>query len=307
LPELEIRAYRSEDSEGASALMNDSFPQPSAITPAAIEHWIASAPERSHARAWVGYEGDGLVAWGDAHIRWSVVEQGIAEVWAAVRRDRRGAGIGRQVYALAESHVLGVGARRIETFAREDEPESIAFAERRGFSETRRERTWALDLGSVEAPAPRAPDGFRVVRLADQRERESDLFELFNSAHADMPSDHTHELVFEEWRRETLENPELDLEMSAVVLAGDRPVAFAWLASDRDTGIASHEMTGTHADFRGRGFARLAKEAAIHWAREAGLKYLTTSNDGTNDAMLGLNDRLGYEPRATLVEFAKTV
>lgn len=307
MPDLEIRPYRSGDSNAAAALIGDSFPQPSAITPAAVEHWIGSAPERSQTRAWVGCEGDRLVAWADAQLRWSVVEQGIAEVWVAVRRDRRGAGIGRQLYALAESHVLAVGARRIETFAREDEPESLAFAERRGFSETRRERTWALDLRAAKAQEPGVPDGFRVVRLTDLRKRERELFELYDAAHADMPSDHTHELVFKEWRRETFENPELDLETSSVVLAGDRPVAFAWLTSDRETRRASHEMTGTHPDFRGRGLARLAKEATIHWAIEAGFEYLITSNDGTNDAMLVLNERLGYEPRTTLIELAKTV
>lgn len=307
MPELEIRPYESRDSEAAASLMRDSFPQPSAITPAAVEHWISSSPERSETRAWVAYEGDRLVGWADAQLRWSIVEEGITEVWVAVRRNHRGSGIGRRLYTLAESHVLGVGARRIETFAREDEPESIAFAERRGFSETRRERMWALDLSAVEAQAPRVPDGFRVVRLAEVRPQERELFELYEAAHADMPSDHTHALVFEEWVRETLENPELDLEMSSVVLAGDRPAAFAWLTSDRETRRASHEMTGTHPDFRQRGLARVAKEAAIQWAVEADLEYLITSNDGTNEAMLGLNERLGYEPRTPLIELAKTV
>lgn len=306
MAEPEIRPYRSRDSEAAASLIGDSFPQPSAITPAAVEHWIASSPERSQTRAWVAYD-EQLVGWADAQLRWSIVEEGITELWVAVRRDRRGSGIGRRLYALAESHVLGVGARRIETFAREDEPESIAFAERRGFSETRRERTWALELGAIEAQAPRIPDGFRVVPLAEVRRRERDLFELYDAAHADMPSDHTHALVFEEWVRETLENPELDLETSSVVLAGDRPVAFAWLTSDRETRRASHEMTGTHPDFRQRGLARVAKEATIRWAVEAGFEYLITSNDGTNEAMLGLNERLGYEPRTTLVELAKTL
>ncbi len=307
MAELEIRPYRSDDAEAAAALIGDSFPQPSAITPGAVEHWIGSAPERSQTRAWVAYEGARLVGWADAQLRWSIAEEGITELWVAVRPDRRGVGIGRQLYALGERHVLALDARRIESFAREDEPEAIAFAERRGFAETRRERTWALALTTATPQPPRAPAGFRIARLGELRQQERDLFELYDSAHSDMPSDHTLQLEFEEWKRETLENPELDLELSSIVMAGDRPVAFAWLTSDRATRRASHEMTGTHRDFRGRGLARVAKEAVIQWAVEADLEYLITSNDGTNDAMLGLNERLGYEPRTTLIELAKDV
>jgi GNAT superfamily N-acetyltransferase len=68
---------------------------------------------------------------------------------------------------------------------------------------------------------------------------------------------------------------------------------------------AAHEMTGTHPDYRGRGLARAAKEAAIRWAAEARLEYLVTSNDGTNSTMLGLNERLGYQRRPSVIEVAK--
>lgn len=66
-------------------------------------------------------------------------------------------------------------------------------------------------------------------------------------------------------------------------------------------------MTGTHPAYRGRGLARLEKEATIAWAAEAGLEYLLTSNDSTNAAMLALNKRLGYEPRPATIELAKDV
>jgi GNAT superfamily N-acetyltransferase len=303
----EIRPFEPADAAAGAALLADTFPQPAAVSAAAVLHWATSSPKRAHTRIWVAREGEALVAWADAQLKWSIAEEGIAEVYVAVDRTHRGQGIGRALYALAESHVLGHGARELWTFVREDEPEALAFVERRGFRERRREHSWALDLRKAEIRETPVPEGFRVARLGELRERVEDLFELYDSAHSDMPSDHAHALELEEWRRETFENPELDFDTSAVVLAGDRPVSFAWLTTDRETRRASHEMTGTHADFRGRGLARVAKEATIRWASEAGLEYLITSNDSTNSPMLGLNERLGYEPRQSQIELAKDV
>ncbi len=301
----EIRPFEPRDAEDAAALLRSVFPQPAAVSRAGIQHWITGSPERARVRAWVAYDENELIGWADGELRWSVVEDGVTELWVAVAPERRRQGLGRELYAVAEKHVLTLAPRTIGTFAREDEPESLAFAERRGFRERRREYTWALDLQKVAAPPPATRPDVRVVRLTEVRDRVQELFDLYDAAHRDMPGDHTRALQFDEWRRETYENPELDFETSAVVLAGDRPVALAWLTTDRDSRRASHELTGTLPEFRGRGLARLAKEAAIHWAAEAGLEYLITSNDNTNSPMLGLNERLGYERRTTLIELAK--
>ena len=82
------------------------------------------------------------------------------------------------------------------------------------------------------------------------RDRERELFELYDAAERDMPDDYTHAMAFEDWLPETLGNPELDLDLSAVVLVGDRPAAFAWLIADREGARAANEMTGTAPEFR---------------------------------------------------------
>ena len=105
----------------------------------------------------------------------------------------------------------------------------------------------------------------------------------------------------------TYENPELDFDASSLVLDGDRPVAFAWITSEREGAGGMHELTGTLPEYRGRGLARAAKVATIRWAAESGLRFLVTSNDDQNAPMLALNERLGYEPRTTIVELKKTL
>ena len=139
------------------------------------------------------------------------------------------------------------------------------------------------------------------------RDRERELFELYDAAERDMPDDYTHAMAFEDWLPETLGNPELDLDLSAVVLVGDRPAAFAWLTADREGARAANEMTGTAPEFRRRGLARLAKEATIRWAAGAGVRTIVTSNDTTNADMLALNEHLGYRPSVLRISVTKDV
>lgn len=301
----EIRPYEPADAEHAAELVAAAMPQPTAISATTMRHWVSGAPERAKIRVWVAYDGEDLVGWGDAQVRWSVGDEGITDVWATVRRDRRRQGLGSRLADLAEEHATGLGAREITTFVNEDEPESLRFAATRGYRERRREYSWVLFLQSVSCELPELPDGFRLARLEELRDRDRELFELYDAAHRDMPGDHPFVLEFGEWRKETYESPELDFVASSVVLAEDRPVSFAWIMSERESGGGRHELTGTLPEFRGRGLARAAKVAAMRWAAESGLRFLVTSNDDTNAPMLALNERLGYEPRATVVELAK--
>ncbi len=66
---------------------------------------------------------------------------------------------------------------------------------------------------------------------------------------------------------------------------------------NRELAAATNEMTGTLADYRGRGLARLAKIATIRWAAEHGIREIATENDAENAAMWGLNQSLGYRLR----------
>jgi RimJ/RimL family protein N-acetyltransferase len=188
---------------------------------------------------------------------------------------------------------------------RDGDEASLRFAERRDYRTTRRDQYWSLEVGTCDAAPPGTPDGVTVVRLADVRDRERELFELYSSAERDMPDEYTHSFAFDEWQEETLGNPELDLELSAVVLVDGSPASFAWLITDREGRRADNEMTGTHRAFRRRGLARLAKEATIAWAHEAGIRTISTSNDSANADMLALNEHLGYRPTQVMLQLAK--
>jgi GNAT superfamily N-acetyltransferase len=299
----EIRPYRRDDADALMPLFRE-FWSEEVVTAPGLIHWLEQQPERAAMRAWVADEGGRLVAFANARLRWALEEPGIAGLWVGVLPAHRNQGLGGAMYELAEEHARAVDAHRFESTVRDDDEVGRRFARRLGYRETRQEQYWSLEVPpGAEAPTP--PDGTAVVRLAEVLDRERDLFELYDAAERDMPDDHVHTMEFDDWQRETLGNPELDPELSAVVLVDGRPASFAWLISDREGNRAGNEMTGTHREFRRRGLARLAKEATVAWAAEAQVRTISTSNDTTNADMLALNDHLGYRPTVLRIVVVK--
>jgi GNAT superfamily N-acetyltransferase len=307
----EIREFRDDDVDEVAELSRRLVPQYLSNRDVFL-HWIRNAPERSRTRVWVVDEGDRLSGFAWTNFKWWAADPGIGSTFLLVATESRRRGYGAALDELVDGHLREHGAWKLEVYVTDDE--GRAFAERRGYRETRRERLSQLDVASAdlselpELEAEKAAEGFAIAPLRDLAGREPDLHVLFEEAAKDIPSDDPHaDIEFDEWRQETLGNPLLDPDGSMTVLDGDRPVAFAWLLVDREGGRGEHELTGTLREYRGRGLARLAKLAAIRWCRENGIRTLLTGNDSENAPMLAINDRLGYQPTVFHVEFAKVI
>ena len=81
-------------------------------------------------------------------------------------------------------------------------------------------------------------------------------------------------------------------------------VGCAGLLVDTDvTDRAENALTATRRDWRGRGLAVHLKLVALAWAAEHGIREVYTWTQDGNDAMRGLNERLGYATtrRSTMV------
>jgi GNAT superfamily N-acetyltransferase len=135
------------------------------------------------------------------------------------------------------------------------------------------------------------------VALEAVADRAEELYGLDAGAIADVPTTYAEDDVrLEDWLTEVLGHPQLSHQGSFVVLAGGTPVAYAFLHVDAAFRLAATEMSGTRADHRRRGLARLAKLATIAWAREQGYEAIHTDTDEENAGMLHLNRSLGYRP-----------
>ena len=306
-----IRDFESRDAAAVSAALHEESP-PHPVTPAGVLHWRDAQPERARARLWVAEEDGRIVGWAETRIRWTTSVTDVGDLWAYVVPSHRGRGIGAALYAEAERYLLGLGARILESWTYNDP--GVHLLERRGFRATGTEQVSILtpaeaDYAGLDAlEVEKRAEGFRLVPLGEVRGRVEALHRVYAAASADVPEYFREDDIrLDEWRRETLDHPQLSDEGSFVVVTGEQPVALAFLEVDEPARVAANEMTGTLPEFRRRGLARLVKLATIRWAAEHGIEAVQTGNSHENPGILALNIDLGYRPVLTETHFVRTL
>ncbi|MBA3384838.1 MAG: GNAT family N-acetyltransferase [Actinobacteria bacterium] len=297
-----IREYEDSDAEDGSALIAEHSPWFS--TAAGTRHRLSSVPPRAHRKLWVAEEAGRIVGWGEAEFDWATEVDDAGGVWVIVHPDHRRRGVGSALFEEGLQHLASHGARELRSWA---DSESASFLEQRGFVPGRVERLSSLDPSVVDTSRlDERPDGVRVTPVAELLDRLPDVHALYAEAAADMPADNPETNVpLDEWLDETIGNPDLDRELSVVVLVDDVPAALSWVHVDRSRGLADHDLTGTARAYRRRSLARLAKLAVVRGCAEAGISRLMTENDSENAGMLAINDELGFKPYAVMTEWVK--
>ena len=239
----------------------------------------------------------------EAEFDWATEAEDVGGLWAIVHPDHRRRGLGSALFERAAEHLTAHGARELRCWS---EAESAAFLERRGFTPGRSDRLSALDPRAVDTSRLELPDGVQIVPLAEVLDRLPEVHALYTEAAADMPADNPEGNVsLDEWLSETIGSPDLDRELSVVVLVDDRPAALSWVNADRTHGLADHDLTGTARAYRRRGLARLAKLEVVRRCAEAGISRVMTENDSENVGMLAINDELGFAPYTVATEWVK--
>jgi GNAT superfamily N-acetyltransferase len=303
-----IRELRPGDAAGAAALLHEDE-QPTPVTGPGILHWHDSQPERARVGSWVAVEGERVVGWARARLRWATSAEGVGEAWAFVSPSWRRRGLGAGLYERAAAHLDRVGARVLESWS--ETADGGRFLEARGFRPVRRLHVLRLDLpADVSAleglRAAREAEGFEVVPLSAVLDRPRELHAVDAAATADVPMTYAEDdFRYEDWVQEALGHPQLSHEGSAVVLAAGTPAAYALLHVDPEARLAANEMTGTRRDVRRRGLARLAKLVTIAWAQEQGYEAIVTESDSENVGMVALNESLGYRAVATETQYLR--
>ncbi|USQ87446.1 GNAT family N-acetyltransferase [Streptomyces phaeoluteigriseus] len=231
--------------------------------------------------------------------------QGFVNVYVDPGRLRRGTG--SLLARVGEEHLAAHGATRVLAWVL-DEPDNRGFAERRGYRASRSAHFLRLDLANGTLPPLQdPPPGVELRIAADFADDPRPLFALDAEATADEPSDLDAEFTeYEAWLEETWRHPLLDLGLTTVAVVDGRPAAFTAARTDGATRYTTG-MTGTARAHRGRGLAKLAKNASLHRARAAGYREAFTGNDTGNGPMLAVNKWFGYEICATEVRYAREI
>ena len=212
------------------------------------------------------------------------------------RHRRRGAG--SALYTALSDWARARDLQELEAIVADNDPESLEFAERRGFVEERREKGVALDLTRIKPPPVEPPAGVEIVTWAERPELARGMFEVSVEASPDVPGyeDEEHQ-PFEAWLEHDMQGPGDRPEATFVAVAGDEVAGYAKfsLSSSAPT-RAHHDLTAVKRAWRGRGVGRALKAAQIGWAKANGYELLRTTNDERNAPIRRLNAEFGYEP-----------
>ncbi|MEU2562709.1 GNAT family N-acetyltransferase [Streptomyces longispororuber] len=309
MTEIHVRDLRTADPADAAAyaaVRRASVPAMLA-TAASVAYTCAHAHPDARYRALVA-EADGeVIGTAQVGLAHDSPEPGQGYLNVYVHPERTGLGAGSLLVRTAEEFLAHEGATALYTWVL-DTPRNHAFAARRGYRASRTARFLRLDLARAALP-PLAgpPPGVELRTAADFRDDPRPLFALDAETAADEPSDVPAEFDdYAYWLTETWHHPLLDHELTTVAVVDGEPAAFTLAHTDGDGRYASG-MTGTARAHRGRGLAKLAKNASLHRAREAGCTEAFTGNDTENGPMVAINRWFGYEVFDTEVRHVRTV
>jgi GNAT superfamily N-acetyltransferase len=188
------------------------------------------------------------------------------------------------------------GVGELEVSVSDNNPESLSFAERRGFTEERRETGLMLSLAGISPPEVQPPAGIEIVTWAQRPELARGMYEVDLETHPDIPGfEDVAVEPFADWMAHNMQRPTDSHEATFIALADEEVVGFAKLSLTAPT-AAGHAMTAVKRAWRGRGIARALKATEINWALANGYTELHTSNEERNAPIKRLNSRLGYRP-----------
>jgi mycothiol synthase len=224
--------------------------------------------------------GIGLVAPSDSPGRLFVAVRVLPEA--------RGRGVGSALFDELVEHARRFEPDWLSGPVSAAEPESLAWAERRGFREYRRDVELLRRLqGDERYPPP--PDGIRIVEVTP--ELRDAAYALTREAWEDLPVGIPVQTpTFEDWLEEDLAGP-----IAFAAMDGDELVGFAALMARDAPGLLEHGLTATRRTHRRRGIATALKQTQIAWAAANGYRELITFTQDGNEGMQAINLALGYE------------
>jgi GNAT superfamily N-acetyltransferase len=220
-------------------------------------------------------------------------------LFAAVAASHRDTDLGARLLDASERRLVAEGAEVLRTEAAEEGVQVGGEAFRqavleRGYTPEDTHRVLGLDLSALP-DLPNAPEGVELRPFGDHADDPREIYEIDRLTSLDEPGSESWFPSYEEWRRDVWEHPLSAPDLSLLVLVGGVPAAITCYVCDGETRMES-SMTGTLREFRGRGLAGYAKAAALHRARERGIRHAYTGNHEDNAPMLAANQRLGYVP-----------
>ncbi len=261
-----------------------------------------------HWRRWVTEDADGRVNGYAMVIRYPSQPAGLLNLELVVDPAHRRQGIGSLLLEAALAYATEHGCTVMPVEIRDDSPESLSFAQKRGFTVSHHVFDSTLDLDTFDAAAfadtlARAEaGGIRFFTLADTGKTEAALrrlYDLNRQAVLDEPGSTGGFPIYENWLRIVINAGWYRAESQFIAADGETYVGLAGVYNEPGMPEAMFNgLTGVHSAYRRRGIALALKLLTIQYARAHGARTISTNNDERNAAMLAINRMLGYVPSA---------
>jgi GNAT superfamily N-acetyltransferase len=212
--------------------------------------------------------------------------------------EHRRRGVGSALYRAVSAWTVGSGVRELEAPVLDNDSDSLAVAQARGFVEERRELGVLLRLSEIDPRPVEPPDGVEIVTWAQRPELARGLYEVACEALPDIPGAEDDAVEpFADWLAHEMQGSGDRPDATFVAVVGDEVVGYAKfsLTAAQPT-TAHHDLCGVKRAWRGLGVARALKAAQINWALANGYRELHTRNEQRNEPIRRLNAHFGYRP-----------
>ncbi|HET8568934.1 MAG TPA: GNAT family N-acetyltransferase [Candidatus Limnocylindria bacterium] len=317
------RDFTEDDRDALVALRNSKVPPIEQGDADEWRDWERMAPDDSLVRFTIEAPGGSLAGSGNVG-KGSMMRMPDGAVFGGVTvaPEHRRKGIGSAVLATLEALAREMGAPRFLSGGSERWRFGVEWAEKRGFREIGRRIESYVDLATFEperyrdlADRPRGA-GIRLCAFSevladagdDAREKFfHDLWEAEAPMWDDVPwATPTPHWSYEQFRRMAVESGKLIGDASIIAYAGSEIAGFT-TAGKKDKNDGYTWMTGVAREHRGKGLAHALKVETLARAKALGTRAMFTTNDEPNNAMRGVNAKLGYQMLPANVQLEKTL
>jgi len=225
-----------------------------------------------------------------------------------IRREKRGQGTGRRLYEDLTASIVRRQVESLRVNVADNDPDSLAFAEHRGFREQRHQFGMSLDLQTFDdrpyddVIEQLQQEGFQFTSmeaLGNTDECQRKLYVLNDTAAASTPGsngEHPWE-SFEDFQKRVCQATwyKPGGQIVAVDSTQNCWAAMSAITQMEGTDYAYNLFTGVDMAYRGRKLGQAVKVLALRYARqELKLSEVRTHHNTMNDPIIAIDKKFGY-------------
>lgn len=313
---LTIRDFTDDDYSEVTEIYNIIADDQPATVDELVE-WDRTRPSKCKHRKWVAVVDDRIAGFGQFAQYISKYDPGTFYLWGGVRKADRSGGVGKALYNAVVKGLSAYNPKTLRAYGRADNPQTIDFLQRRGFSEYMRQGGSYLDPKTFDpTPYQGLEKSLRgeAIEIKTLRELEIDpdrdrkLYDLdWEVTRGEPNSGDDTRVDFETFLKQGLHAPWRLPDGYFVAVHENEYVGVCLLDHLEADNSVKHGITGVTRPFRRKGIALAMKVRAIEYAKKAGHTPIRTDNDTRNQPMLAINNRLGFVPEPEWIFFEKKI